>query len=203
MRGCSSSSWASASARPGSPGSSTRGASGAVGCRWMAAGGSLRPAIIAVCEPLAMDGSVLDAVRAGGAVSPSERHIALVSGGGGPGRLLDVLVSICGPSLVSALHVNYGLRGQESDADERHVRELCEMLGVGLVCAPAPPAPGRGNLQAWARDLRYAGALELPPTALIAPRHTASDQPETVLSRPAASPGRRALLGMAEREGRL
>ena len=33
-------------------------------------GRSLRLAIIAVCEPLAMEGSVLEAVRAGGAVSP-------------------------------------------------------------------------------------------------------------------------------------
>ena len=105
--------------------------------------------------------------------------------------------------MVTVLHVNFGLRGEESDADERHVRELCETLGVSLVCAPAPPAPVRGNLQAWARDQRYARALELSPTALIATGHTASDQAETVLYRLAASPGRRALLGMAAREGRL
>src|SRR3954466_16079324 len=36
MRGSRSSAWASRSARPGSPGSRTRGARGAVGCRWMA-----------------------------------------------------------------------------------------------------------------------------------------------------------------------
>src|ERR1700690_929517 len=77
------------------------------------------------------------------------------------------------------------------------------MLGVGLVCAPAPPAPVRGNLQAWARDLRYARAPELSPTGLIATGRIASDKAETVLDRLAASPGRRALLGMAVREGRL
>jgi tRNA(Ile)-lysidine synthase len=150
-----------------------------------------------------MDGSVLEAVRAGGVVSPSERHIALVSGGRDSVCLLDVLVGICGAARVTALHLNYGLRGEESDGDERHVRELCDTLGVGLVASAAPPAPVRGNLQAWARDLRYARALELSPTALIATGHTASDQAETVLYRLAASPGRRALLGMAAREGRL
>jgi tRNA(Ile)-lysidine synthase len=170
----------------------------------MASGRSLRPAIIAVCEPLAMGGrSVVDAVRAAGALSPTDRVVALVSGGRDSICLIDVLTSICGAARVTALHVNYGLRAQESDGDERHVREVCEFLGVRCVCVAAPPAPVRGNLQAWARDVRYARALELSPSALIATGHTASDQAETVLYRLAASPGRRALLGMAPREGRL
>ena len=67
--------------------------------------------------------------------------------------------------------------------------------------------PGRpeGNLQAWARDQRYAAAarLALERDADVAAGHTASDQVETVLYRLAASPGRRALLGMRERDGRL
>src|ERR1019366_7944137 len=117
--------------------------------------------------------------------------------------LLDVLVGICGAARVTALHLNYGLRGEESDGDEGHVRELGDTLGGGLVASAAPPAPVRGNLQAWARDLRYARALELSPTALIATGHTASDQAETVLYRLAPSPGGRALLGMAAREGPL
>ncbi len=150
-----------------------------------------------------MAGSVLDAVRAGGVVSPSDRVIVLVSGGRDSVCLLDVLTGICGPVNLTALHVNYGLRGEESDGDERLVRELCAALEVRCVCSAAPPAPVRGNLQAWARDLRYARALELPGDALIATGHTSSDQVETVLYRLAASPGRRALLGMAPREGRL
>jgi len=150
-----------------------------------------------------MVGSVLETVRGGGVVSPSERHIALVSGGRDSICLLDVLVSICGSSRVTVLHVNYGLRGEESDGDERHVRSACEALGVGCEIFRAPPAPVRGNLQSWARDLRYARALEVSAGALIATGHTASDQAETVLYRLAASPGRRALLGMAPREGRL
>ena len=62
-----------------------------------------------------------------------------------------------------------------------------------------------GNLQAWARDVRYAAAtrLALASGALVAAGHTATDQVETVLYRLAASPGRRALLGMRPRDGRL
>jgi tRNA(Ile)-lysidine synthase len=43
----------------------------------------------------------------------------------------------------------------------------------------------------------------VPRTALVATGHTATDQVETILYRLAASPGRRALLGMPWREGRL
>jgi len=151
-----------------------------------------------------MEGSVLEAVRAQGVVAPAERFVVLVSGGRDSVCLLDVLASICGAGRLRALHVNYGLRGEESDGDERHVRELCERLGVSAAMIAAPPAPPRGNLQAWARDLRYARAIELAgDDALIATGHTATDQAETVLYRLAASPGRRALLGMAPREGRL
>ena len=62
----------------------------------------------------------------------------------------------------------------------------------------------RGNLQAWARDVRYAaGGAARERGADIAAGHTATDQVETVLYRLASSPGRRALLGMAPRDGRL
>jgi tRNA(Ile)-lysidine synthase len=62
-----------------------------------------------------------------------------------------------------------------------------------------------GNLHAWARDTRYAAAREIAERddALIAVGHTATDQVETILYRLAASPGRRALLGMPARDGRL
>jgi tRNA(Ile)-lysidine synthase len=97
---------------------------------------------------------------------------------------------------VTALHVNYGLR-PSADEDEAFCRELCERLDVPLVVhRPGPPV---GNVQAWARDVRYAEAAKLGP--VVATGHTATDQVETVLYRLAASPGRRALLGIRERPG--
>jgi tRNA(Ile)-lysidine synthase len=97
---------------------------------------------------------------------------------------------------VTALHVNYGLR-PSADEDEAFCRSLCERLGVPLVVhrAGAPV----GNLQAWAREVRYAEAAKLGE--VVATGHTATDQVETVLYRLAASPGRRALLGIRERPG--
>src|SRR5207253_3126861 len=119
---------------------------------------------------------------------------------------------------VNAVHVNYGLR-EQAGADERHCRELCARLGVELEVVragrssgarssrrdAAEETAGAGNLQAWAREVRYRAAERraLAADALIATGHTASDQVETILYRLAASPGRRALLGMAASEGRL
>jgi tRNA(Ile)-lysidine synthase len=97
---------------------------------------------------------------------------------------------------ITALHVNYGLR-PSADVDEAFCRSLCERLGVPLVVHRA--GSPEGNVQAWAREVRYREAAKLGP--VVATGHTATDQVETVLYRLAASPGRRALLGIRERPG--
>jgi tRNA(Ile)-lysidine synthase len=148
---------------------------------------------------------VLERVRAGGLLHAEDRYIALVSGGRDSVCLFDLMLTLHGSATLTVLHVNYGLRAGESEADELHVRGLCEQAAVECLVHRADPAPARGNLQAWARDVRYgeAGKLALARDAQIVTGHTASDQLETVLYRLAASPGRRALLGMAARDGRL
>jgi tRNA(Ile)-lysidine synthase len=142
-------------------------------------------------------------VRAGGLLDPQRPLLALISAGRDSTCLLDVAVALRGAGAVRALHVNYGLREQAA-AEERRCHELCGLLGVELEVLAAG-TPAAGNLQAWARELRYGHARERAGAsgALIATGHTASDQAETVLYRLAASPGRRALLGMAAREGEL
>jgi tRNA(Ile)-lysidine synthase len=148
---------------------------------------------------------VLQAVRREGLLSGERGVLAMISGGRDSTCLLDVAVELRGAEAVAALHVNYGLRADAADADERHCRELCERLGVPIDVLRAEPRAAFGNLQAWARDIRYAEAIRLAEQgdALIAAGHTASDQAETILYRLAASPGRRALLGMASSDGRL
>ena len=64
---------------------------------------------------------------------------------------------------MSALHVNYGLRDEAGD-DEQLCRELCERLGVGLT-VESVSAPREGNLQAWARDVRYGLGAQLATAA--------------------------------------
>ena len=71
---------------------------------------------------------------------------------------------------VSALHVDHGLRGQESDEDARFCRELMD----------AEVVDGRGGTtEEELREIRYGFATD----RLRVTGHTASDQVETVLYR--------------------
>ena len=84
----------------------------------------------------------------------------MLSGGRDSVCMLDLAVRARGPEAVSALHVNYGLR-EEADEDERHCAELCRGLGVRLEVERPRRPEGAGNLQAWAREARYAAAARL------------------------------------------
>lgn len=153
---------------------------------------------------LGVETEVLDRVRAGGLLAGARPVVAMLSGGRDSVCLLDVAVRLQGAPAVCALHVNYGLRA-ESDEDERHCAELCEQLGVPLEVVKAESPPASGNLQAWAREVRYGAGLRAAEGCggRLAAGHTASDQVETILYRLAASPGRRALLGMPAKDGLL
>jgi tRNA(Ile)-lysidine synthase len=148
--------------------------------------------------------AMLEAAREGGMLPPGTPVVAMLSGGRDSVCLVDLAVRLLGAEAVTALHVNYGLR-DDSDEDEAHCAALCERLGVRLEVEQPRRPEGPGNLQAWARDARYAAAARLAEhtDALIATGHTADDQVETILYRLASSPSRRALLGMRPRDGRL
>jgi tRNA(Ile)-lysidine synthase len=140
----------------------------------------------------------LEAARASGLVPEGEPLLVMLSGGADSVCLLDVARRL--GARVSALHVNYGLRAA-AEQDEAHCRALCGRMAVDLTVERAW-LPEEGNVQAHARDARYRLA-ERVARGHYAAAHTASDQAETVLYRLAVSPGRRALLGMEPRRGRL
>jgi tRNA(Ile)-lysidine synthase len=148
--------------------------------------------------------ALLERVRAGGTIAPPAPVLAMLSGGRDSVCMLDVAVRARGAGEVTALHVNYGLR-EDAEGDERHCSRLCERLGVGLEIERPQRPEGAGNLQAWAREVRYAAAARLAQAcgAMIVTGHTADDQVETILYRLASSPSRRALLGMRPRDGQL
>jgi tRNA(Ile)-lysidine synthase len=147
---------------------------------------------------------MLERVLAEGLIAPGTAVVAMLSGGRDSVCMLDLAVRAVGAAAVTALHVNYGLR-DDSDEDERHCAALCESLGAALAIERPQRPEGPGNLQAWARDRRYAAAAAIaePDGATIVTGHTADDQVETILYRLASSPSRRALLGMRPRDGRL
>jgi tRNA(Ile)-lysidine synthase len=80
----------------------------------------------------------------------------------------------------------------------RAALDLARRLDGRPVSDPSPSGVGESALDALAKD-----ALGARAGTAVATGHTASDQVETILYRLAASPGRRALLGMSAREGRL
>jgi tRNA(Ile)-lysidine synthase len=105
-------------------------------------------------------------------IPPGGELTCLVSGGADSTCLWHVLRDL--GYAVSALHVNHGLRGEESAADARF---CAEQFGAEVV-------DGRGGTtEAELRDIRYSFATD----RLRATGHTASDQVETVLYRLVAS----------------
>jgi tRNA(Ile)-lysidine synthetase-like protein len=113
-------------------------------------------------------------VRAHELIAPGGEVVALVSGGADSTCLWHSLGAL--GYRVSALHVNHGLRGEESAEDARFCQEA---LGAEVVELPAPEQPTEDALRA----LRYSVASD----RLRATGHTASDQVETVLYRLVAS----------------
>jgi tRNA(Ile)-lysidine synthase len=147
--------------------------------------------------------ALADAVRSSELVDPRSSGVVMVSGGPDSACVAAGLAEVCGPERVHALHVNYRIR-DAADSDEATARELCAKLRIDL--HTDRPELDEGNLQAAARQARYAAAERLRARTAsdwIATGHTRSDLAETVLYRLATSPGTRALRGLPARRGRL
>lgn len=132
-------------------------------------------------------------------LGPGDRAGVAVSGGADSVVLLHVFHRLASTLALklAVLHVNHGLRGAESDADETFVRELAGSLGLPFLSTRA--APGPGNLEQEARLVRrefFASCRARHALSRIALGHTRSDQAETVLYRFLRGSGLAGLAGM-------
>ena len=113
------------------------------------------------------------------------------------------------------VHVEHGIRGQESLEDERFVRGLCDELALPLLSfsVDAPGCAGENglSLEEAARKLRYEAFERLDPAGTargeggkvrVALAHHREDQAETVLLNLARGTGLRGLGGMQPVRGR-
>ena len=103
-------------------------------------------------------------------------------------------------------HVNYGLRGADSDADEQLVRDLAASLGVACHVTQAPIDPTASGIQEKARDLRYnwfSEVLESNAYGTILTAHHADDQLETLFMRLTRGSGLEGLGGIQDNKGLL
>ena len=130
--------------------------------------------------------------------------VVSLSGGRDSVALLNFLISIKKDLdlKLEAFHVNYGLRGKESERDEKFVARLAKKLDIPLINVKANKSLTlkRGeNTQVWARRIRrewYEKLLGLKPNLKIAIAHTLDDQVETFLMRIIRGSGTKGLGGM-------
>jgi tRNA(Ile)-lysidine synthase len=109
-----------------------------------------------------------------------------VSGGIDSMVLLHLFVST--GFKVTAVHMNFGLRGEESEEDQSFVKARCAHLGVGFlskVVTTKNYATERGvSVQMAARELRYEWFAELMRAnkgSVVATAHHVNDSGETML----------------------
>ena len=117
-------------------------------------------------------------------IEPGGEVTCLVSGGPDSTCLWHALGAL--GYRLSAVHVNHGLRGAESEADAAFCRE---QFGAAVIDAPD------GRTEAELRELRYELTVG---RGLRATGHTASDQVETVLYRVASSGSTRGIKSRRE-----
>ena len=100
---------------------------------------------------------------------------------------------------ISALHLNHNLRGEESERDERFVRELCDKLMVPLkiesVDVLTESERRSESIELTARDLRY-DFFKRNTNGTVAIAHTASDNLETVIYNLTRGSGIRGICGI-------
>ncbi|MDW8339011.1 MAG: tRNA lysidine(34) synthetase TilS [Thermoleophilia bacterium] len=120
---------------------------------------------------------------------PSRGQVACLVSGGADSTCLWHLLRALGYR-VSALHVNHGLRGEESEEDARFCRDV---LGAEVI--DARRARRGATTEAALREIRY---RLTEGYGLRATGHTASDQVETVLYRLVSSGSTRGIKARRE-----
>ena len=132
-------------------------------------------------------------------------YIAL-SGGADSVALLRAMLALGYKERLRALHMNFQLRGEESQEDEAFVRQLCQEQAIPLLVErrdTSSYAKAHGiSIEMAARDLRYAWFASVraqeadPMRTKILVAHHADDQLETFFLNLSMGTGIRGLRGM-------
>lgn len=117
-----------------------------------------------------------------------DKIVVGVSGGPDSVCLLDILVSLAKKRKFELLvaHINYGLRGKDSDGDEIFVRKLALKHGLKLEILDAKKESKTSSTESRLRDIRYDFFRKIKKENnfdLIAVAHNRDDQAETILMR--------------------
>jgi len=155
---------------------------------------------------------ILDIIKKHNLIENGESVIVGVSGGPDSVCLLHALHSLTQELNIKifASHINHMLRGEESEGDERYVRELCERLGITLHTKSfdiKKISRDKGlSLEETGREVRYhqfALLADHVGAKKIAVAHNKNDQAETVLMRIIRGTGLDGLKGMEHTRGKI
>ena len=148
-------------------------------------------------------------------IQPRDQVILGVSGGADSVALFRVLLSIRDELELKlfVLHVEHGIRGQESIADAEFVEALCAKYGVDFECCNVDAigtAERDGiSVEEAARNIRYslfekkARELELNGPVKIAVAHNANDNVETILFQMVRGTGVKGMCGIDPRRDNI
>lgn len=131
---------------------------------------------------------------------PPGKFLLGCSGGIDSVVLFDVLIE--NDVDFEVAHVNYGLRGHDSEGDEAFVRTLCQQYNIPCHVHREVPKNYPGNIQDNARRIRYAffgKLLKERKLQWILTAHHGDDQVETLLINIARGSGLRGLAGIPVR----
>lgn len=126
-----------------------------------------------------------------------KKFLVAVSGGA-DSMVLATLMKKAGCHLEAA-HVNYHLRGNDSERDQRLVEDFCRKHGIKLHLYSAENSQSGTSIQVWAREIRYRffyQILEENDLDFIVTAHHLNDQLETFLINLSKSAGLKGLSGI-------
>ncbi|HEX5641980.1 MAG TPA: tRNA lysidine(34) synthetase TilS [Thermoleophilia bacterium] len=156
---------------------------------------------------LRLQRSVAESIAATRALRPGEHALLLLSGGADSMALLSLVRAAdrrLGLGLrLATLHVDYGLRGADSDRDRLIVERACAGAGLPFHVERLHGSLNGRDFQARARAQRYGRARQLTAEHgydVIVTAHNRDDQAETVVYRLAKYASPRGLAGMRPRD---
>lgn len=131
-----------------------------------------------------------------------------ISGGPDSVCLLDILAKLAKKYdfQLHIAHVNYGLRGKESEKDEIFVKKTGKKYGIEVNVLLPKKSQYKGNLENSLRDIRYNYFEEIRKKKkfdFIAVAHNCDDQAETVLMRIIRGSGLNGLSAMKAKSGHV
>ena len=143
-------------------------------------------------------------------ISPGDKVLIGLSGGGDSVALLHILKSLCArlDFTICAAHLNHGIRGEAAHEDAEFVHDLCDFYGIraygGYADIPRLARQRGETLEQAGRMLRYDFLEEAKAffgADKIAVAHHMDDQAESILLHLVRGSGLRGLCGMAPRRG--